>query len=339
MVSGKSRRTSAISNGSSARCVCHQVPVDRASDAEFAKHVGAARDREAGRHRVPEAAIGGAVPALDEVLRLAQGSLEDRLRIDGRVVGDPIHHHLAEDRPDPVRLGGLERRVHRGLVDHAVGEHGGGAGGRERLEDGRGETCGDGRIRPRSLGREREAVEPGQQVQREADSGVRHLRQVRVGVDHAGHEDPRPDVDRGDQHVPWRGGRWPDPGDPARGVDVDERVRFVVHAAGRQRRQQPRPKRERRSLRKLAARHRRRLARGRDAARPAPRRPARSALKNACRLSERGRSPIPTRACKNGAMNHAQKLGDRAVRRKARNGAARDHGTGAPRGRCSRRRE
>ena len=238
---------------------------------------------------------------------LAQRPLEDGRRVDGRVVGDAIHHHLAEDRPDAVRLGRPERGVHGGLVDDAVGQHGRRAGGREGLEDGRREPLGDGRIRPRPLGREGQPVEPGQQVEREADPGVRHLRQVGVEVDHAGQDDPRPKVDRGDQHVPWRRGRRSDPGDPAGGVDVDERVRFVAHATRRQRRQQPRPKRERRSLRKLAARHRRRLARG-----PVPLGLTWSQLlavdvpvRNVFQIFERGSSRIPTRSVRT-RRDHAQ---------------------------------
>ena len=54
-------------------------------------------------------------------------------RLDGRVVGPAIHHHLAEDGPDAVRLGGLERGIHGGLVDDAVGQDGRGPGRRERL--------------------------------------------------------------------------------------------------------------------------------------------------------------------------------------------------------------
>ena len=112
-----------------------------------------------------------------------------------------------------------------------------------------------------TLGREGQPVEPGQQVEREAEAGVGQLRQVRVGVDHAGQQDPGPQVDRGDQRRPVGRRRRSDRSDPARRVDVDEGVGFVAGAAGGQRRQQPRPKRERRTLRKLATRHARRLAR------------------------------------------------------------------------------
>ena len=88
----------------------------------FAQHLGRARDREARRDGVPEPAVVGAMPARDEVGRFTQRAFEDRRWLDGRVVGPPIHHHLAQDRPDAVRLGGPERDVHRRLVDDAVGE-------------------------------------------------------------------------------------------------------------------------------------------------------------------------------------------------------------------------
>ena len=84
-----------------------------------------------------------------------------------------------------------------------------------------------------------------------------------VRVDHAGHEDPRSKVDRGDEHVPTGGCGRPDRCDAARGVDVDESVGFVLEPTRRQRGQQPRPKRERWTFRKLASRHDGRLARPR----------------------------------------------------------------------------
>ena len=192
---------------------------------------------------------------------LAQRALEDRGRLDRRVVGRPIHHHLAEDRPDPVRLGGAERRVHGRLVDDAVGKDRRCAGGREGLEDGRGEPLGDRGIGPRPLGRKGQPIEPRQQVEREPDPGVRELRQVGVRVDHPRQQDPGPEVEGGDADVARRGRRRSDGGDPTRGVDVDERVGFVQEPAGRERGQQSRPKRERRTFRKLATRHDARLAR------------------------------------------------------------------------------
>ena len=98
----------------------------------FAQQVGRARDREPRRDGVLQPAVVAAVPALDEPGRLAQGALEDRRGVDRRVVGQPIHHHLADDGPDPVRLGCPERGVQTGLVDRAVDERGRRAGGRER---------------------------------------------------------------------------------------------------------------------------------------------------------------------------------------------------------------
>ena len=79
-----------------------------------------------------KAPVVAAMPARDEIRRLAQRLVEDGRRLDDRVVRAPIHHHLADDRPDPVGLGGSERGVEARLVDRAVHERGGGAGGRER---------------------------------------------------------------------------------------------------------------------------------------------------------------------------------------------------------------
>ena len=103
--------------------------------------------------------------------------------------------------------------------------------------------------------------QPREQVEREPDPGVGELRQVRVRVDHPRQQDPGPEVEGGDADVARRGRRRSDGGDPTRGVDVDERVGFVQEPAGRERGQQSRPKRERRTFRKLATRHDARLAR------------------------------------------------------------------------------
>ena len=123
-------------------------------------------------------------------------AIQDRRRLDRLVVGQAIHHHLAEDGPDPVLLGGAERAVHRRLVHGAIGEERGGPGGRERAER-RGREAGGvlGVVEP-ALQREDVAAQPGEQVQAGAEPGVGELRQVRVQVDHAGQQDERPEVDR-----------------------------------------------------------------------------------------------------------------------------------------------
>jgi hypothetical protein len=75
------------------------------------------------------------VPALREVLRLTQREIEDLRAVAIRVVvRDAIHHHLAQDRSNAVRLCRPEGRVHARLVHGAVGEDGRGAGLRERPE-------------------------------------------------------------------------------------------------------------------------------------------------------------------------------------------------------------
>ena len=85
--SGKSRATSSISPRSSETWVCQYAPVRRGERRGLAQHVGRARDREPRRDRVAEPAVVAAVPARDEVGRLAQAALEDRRRVDRLVVG------------------------------------------------------------------------------------------------------------------------------------------------------------------------------------------------------------------------------------------------------------
>ena len=210
----------------------------------LAQHLGRAGDREPWRDGVAQPAVVGAVPAPDEVGRLAQRALQDGRRLDDRVVRASIHHHLAEDRPDAVGLGRAERDVHRRLEDHAVGEDGRGAGRREGLEDGRRKALRDRWIRPRLLGREGDAVEPGQEVEREPDAGVGHLRQMRVEVDHAWHDDPGPKV-RGVGRLIRSLRRRPGEGEPPGGVHDDQSVGLVKRPALRERGQQSRPDRER----------------------------------------------------------------------------------------------
>ena len=150
-----------------------------------------------------------------------------------------------------MALGGAKRRVHRGFVDHAVGQDGRRAGGREGLEDrGREPLC-DGRIRPRAFRRERDPVEPGQQVEGEAQPGIGQLGQVRVRVDHPGEHDPRPQVDGSGDHLGRgvRGGAHV--GEPAGLVDHQQAVGLMTGPAGRQRRQDASADRERGRLRQI----------------------------------------------------------------------------------------
>ena len=94
-----------------------------------------------------------------------------------------------------MRLGGPERGIQAGLVDGAVDERRRRAGGRERPPGERREPLGLGLVEA-ALEREDVAVEPGQQVEPGAEPGVRELRQVRVQVDHPGHDDPGTEVER-----------------------------------------------------------------------------------------------------------------------------------------------
>ncbi len=157
--------------------------------------------------------------------------------LDRRVVRHAIHHHLAEDRPDPVRLGSPERGLHRRLVDDAVCEHGRRPGRRERPKDRGGELVGDRGIGPRTLRRKRQPIEPGQQIQREPESRVRELRQVGVRVDEPGHEDPRPDVDGPGQQVRRGGARRSHERERPVAIDRDQPVGLVERPARRERRQ------------------------------------------------------------------------------------------------------
>ncbi len=179
--------------------------------------------------------------------RLAQGAVEDRRRHDLSVVRPAIHHHLAEDRPDAVGLGRPERDVHRGFEHDAVGQDRGRAGGREGLEDRRGEPLGDGGVGPRPLGREGQPVEPRQQVEGEPEARIGHLWQVGMEVDHPRRDHPRTKVERGVGLGRPAGGR-ARVGKAARIVDHDQSVGLVPRAADRQRRHQPRAQRKRRPI-------------------------------------------------------------------------------------------
>ncbi len=141
----------------------------------FAQQVGRARDGEPRRDSVAEPAIVGAVPALDEAGTLGERPRQDRGRIDRRVVRDPVHHHLADDRPDPVRLGRPECGIEARLVDRPVDKRRRRPGRRERAPGGRRDTIGRLDVEP-ALQREDVPLEPGEQVHPRPEPGVRELR-------------------------------------------------------------------------------------------------------------------------------------------------------------------
>jgi hypothetical protein len=194
----------------------------------LAQHLGRARDGKARRDRVAEAPFVRAVPVGRELLGLAQRALEDRRPLDPIVVGDPIHHHLAEDRPDAVGLGRLEGGIHRGLVDSPVGQDRRRSRGGERPERRGRDSPGVLGIGPALLDREDVALEPGQEVEAGAEPGVRQLRQVGVEVDHARQEDERPQIDR--LRVGGRV-RLADRRDSPRRIDLDDAVPDVAGPA------------------------------------------------------------------------------------------------------------
>ena len=172
----------------------------------LAQQLGRTRDGEPRRDRVLQPAVVAAVPALDEVRGLAQGLLEDVGRLDDRVVRAAIHHHLADDRPDPVLLGRPERGIQARLVDRAVHEGRRRAGAGERAPRDRGQRLGGGFVEV-ALEREDVALEPRQQVQSGAEAGVRDLGQMGVQVDHARQEHPGSKIDGRRRSVGSLGGR------------------------------------------------------------------------------------------------------------------------------------
>ena len=88
------------------------------------------------------------------------------------------------------------------------------------------------------LGRERDALEPGQQIEGEAQTRIGELGQVSVGVDHPGEKDPRPQVDCSGDHLGCGVPGGADGGDPARFIDHQQPVGLVPGPAGRQWRQE-----------------------------------------------------------------------------------------------------
>ena len=66
--------------------------------------LGAARDGEARREGVAQAAVVTHVPAIAQVADW-RSDVEDLRRTERLVVGQAVHHHLADHRPDAVGLG------------------------------------------------------------------------------------------------------------------------------------------------------------------------------------------------------------------------------------------
>ena len=237
--SGNSRATSAISPRSSDTCVCQYAPVGGGERRGLAQQVGRARDGEPRRDGVAQAAVVGAVPALDEAGALGQRPVEDGRRVDGRVVGDrgpssPCRRSpgsRAPRRPGTSRRGSprrpRRRRARSSCRRAAKARHAAGAS-RSAAAD-----------VEAALEREDVALQPGQQVEAGTQPGVRELRQVGVEIDHARQEDPWPQVDRRRGVLGPVGGR-PGEGDPAGALDDEQPVGLVRRPAVVERRQQPR---------------------------------------------------------------------------------------------------
>ncbi len=208
----------------------------------LSEHLRAAAHGEAWRERVREAAAVPPVPPRRELVGLAQARLEDLAWGNGRVVGEVVHHHLADDGADAVRLGGGEGRIGRVRPDGGVGDDRRRPGRGEGPERGRRLALGGSAV-VATLEREDVALEPGQQIEPAPQPRVRQLREVRVEVDHPGHHNQGPDVD----DVGWVPGALPRPGrcDMAGRIDGQEAVGQIQQSAPRQGRQQPRPERER----------------------------------------------------------------------------------------------
>ena len=76
-----------------------------------------------------------------------------------------------------------------------------------------------------------------------------------VQVDHAGQDDPRPEVDRRGKRVLWRARCRTGIRQPTVRIDDQQAIGLVARPAVIERRQQPRAQRERRSIRELATDH------------------------------------------------------------------------------------
>ncbi len=165
----------------------------------LSQHVLGARHGEPRGECVAQPAVVTPVPPGAQVGGLAKAAVEHLRVADGRVIADPIHHHLADDGPDAVDLGRPERRLERRLVDGPVHQRGRRPGVGEGRE---GERCEPlGRLGVElPLEREDVRLEPGQQVEPGPETGVRELRQVGMQVDESRQRDERPMVRRPRQH-------------------------------------------------------------------------------------------------------------------------------------------
>jgi hypothetical protein len=149
----------------------------------------------------------------------------------------PIHQHEPDHGPDAVDLRRPKQRLGGVRIGGRIGDDRGGAGGGERAHRERTEPL-RGRHVELALERERVSLQPGQQVQSGTEPGVRELGNVRVEIDQAGHDQPRPHIVVGNARRSvglWPPGSGPviDPGDPAQRIDVDGAVREVSCTAGR----------------------------------------------------------------------------------------------------------
>ncbi len=228
----------------------------------LAQELGRARDGESRCDGVLEAAVVGAVPSIDQAGGFRQALVQDHLGIDGGVVGPPVHHHLAHDGPNPVRLGRAERGIQARLVDRAVDQGRRRARAREGAPRGGSEPLGRGFIEV-TLEREDVPLEPRQQVEPGAETGVRELGQVGVEVDHAWEQDPWPQVD-GCGHLPRASTGGSGEGDPTRAVNDQEPVGLVRRATVVEGRQQAAAERERRAQGQVHARQAIRRSRSLD---------------------------------------------------------------------------
>ena len=171
------------------------------------------------------------MPCRAELGGLAQRQLQHLAGVAARVVAEPIHHHLADHRPNAVRLGRAEAGVQALGPQRAVGDDRRGAGPREGAERRRRYELGGWDVEVALQG-EDVPLEPGQEVEARSDAGIRQLREVRVKVDEARHDDPWTDVESrtGMRLVPGPDGR-----EAAASRDLDPRIGLVAKAAGTQR--------------------------------------------------------------------------------------------------------
>ena len=223
-------------------------PVVCGEGGRFAQQVGRAGDREAWREGVAQPTIGRPVPALAEFGRLAQARLQDLVARQSIVVGDAVHHDLADDRADAVRLGRPEAGVQAVRPDGAVARE------RRRADGGHGAVD----LWRQALGRRRRGTR-ARAGRRSAPArpagpcpaprpaagtwGMWTCVSTNPGMTTSGRRSMACSTARGARRPP----RAPRRCDPR--VDVDDAVRLPARGAIGQRRQQARTQAERRSIR------------------------------------------------------------------------------------------